>query len=267
MILMLETSSGSEWGVGITRTEHFFSHTGKRLRRLNGEAIAIGEERNTRLQRLIEETKKHPAQAQTFEGSAWRVVQHSYRFSPSDRREVEYTHQLTLQEYENLRPERVELGDFAVVPTKYEEQFDEGYGLRIDMSVLLQGSDIEQLAQRLQQAGYFDVRRPGISDETRRMRFGQTWWSKHPEGNKYNLVLVDEASDKHDPTPFKLGAEHDASARLIALYATLVDKLLAALEQKEVLSAKEIAEFKEAAQAKLWQREHGFFQVEDADNW
>lgn len=177
----------------------------------------------------------------------------------------------TLEEFESLQPEHVEVGPLSLRPTKYEEEFSDD-ALLIRMVVLVSGDEKEALLKYLEEADkrrgvdqYFPVRRPGISDEVRQMRFGQTWWSEHSDGNKYSLNLVEASYDTDSGKAWRLNEQHDNAASQLAFHVTLVNGMLDALVKKGVMTQDQRDALEQEAKDQHWRRVHRFYQIEDAD--
>jgi hypothetical protein len=274
MIVVLE-AGGITIPVGVHKQSKFTSkHTGKELRRLTGDVVAQGAEQQNWFQGVLKNADKAPlAEHETSQGDGgtWLVKQRSYSYAGADEGDTRYNYTLELEEYEPLKPEQLIVGPLSFVPIKYEEEFS-GDALTIRTVVRVLPEQTSELvkfleeAERLRSEGkYFEVRRPGINDDPRQMRFGQTWWSEHPEGNKYSFVLVDEAYDRDSTVRWRLGLEHDAAAASTAYYASIVDGILSRLVERGIMTEQGVEDLKGEARDKIWGRVHRYYRVLDAE--
>jgi hypothetical protein len=109
----------------------------------------------------------------------------------------------------------------------------------------------------------------GISDDPIEARFGlHSAWSEHEDGFRYNILLIDRRSDDSraddDRKPFTLNLEADGASHALAYRIELMDRLLALLITKDLLTAEEVEAMKTAAMDAEPTRHLRFAQVADA---
>jgi hypothetical protein len=165
-------------------------------------------------------------------GSTFRLElrQNSYSFQAGSN--SGYSYSLLLDEVEELRIEKLVIGEIEFSPYSYKEQFENG-AIIITAKVELNLDDIFKLKNLMVQRGeYFNVVRVGISDEAKEMRFGAMLeWAPAAEGAiRQSFILVEKAYDANvKPLSSIDGRRIDnlirESIRTKMLNALLVEKL------------------------------------------
>lgn len=237
-------------------------HTGQPLRVLNVEFYTGSESELDRVTSLSSDRK--PFQVKQDSGEplgkfkAGRTS-YSYQDQRSDAK-----HLWELEEIEELNVQNLVLADLAVVPYRYEEEFDDR-GLHIKANVRLTGEEEERLRVL---PHYFQVIRRGISDEPIEMRFGQLVWSRQ-EGDdfKMQLILVDRAYDEPRPLPRPFDPELNNVERMLVETNESLRALLFMLEDKGVLAKSEVEKLTQPSDESLKNRYKELFRVRDLDEW
>jgi hypothetical protein len=155
---------------------------------------------------------------------------------------------------------------------KYVETEEEADTLSIAARVRLspeQGAALRELWKESRLAErYLSVRRVGLDDEPRSMRFGQPRWSRHDDHEKHQLILVDRSYDNGGPksvlgpTPEQL----NETARLIDLVQQM-DTLLTLLVERGKLSQQDVDRVREVSPQERADRTLEFKRVNDLDDW
>jgi hypothetical protein len=176
-----------------------------------------------------------------------------------------YVPELTLEEYESHTPDQLVLPGLSLQPYAYDEGVDDHGTMRIDAKVSLKGAEADALRQLILADGYFEVRRVGLSDTPRRMRFGQVFWSTSGDLTKFALVLVDESQDSGPWAKIFAFDEDRAVRSAVAHYIGVIDALQDLLVAKGVATPGDIEKIKETARAKREENNYRFFEVSDID--
>jgi hypothetical protein len=240
-------------------------HTGRELRRLSGQVVIGNEEEEERFAEA-REAFEGKAVPEVGAGRSWLVTERSSQSRTTGTSgRTTYLHELTLQEYESHIPDQLALPGLVLEPYTYEEEVDDHGTMRIDAKVSLKAAEAEALRQLILTSGYFEVRRVGLSDTRRRMRFGQVFWSRHGDLTKYALVLVDESQDS-GPWAKTFAFDEDRAVRsAVAYHIGVINALQDLLVSKGVATSEEIEKIKEKASSQVAKNNHRFFEVEDVD--
>jgi|GEM_PF-4444362 len=125
----------------------------------------------------------------------WEKINYSSRYT--EGREL-YSFSVDIKEYEILKIELLEVDNFKVKPIKYLEEIEKD---ALIISAIIVG-DTEYINNfrklMLTKSLYFNVKRNGISDIIKRMRFGRLYnWCLDDSGNIIqSFTLVEESYDK-----------------------------------------------------------------------
>jgi len=262
---MLLDFDGTHVRVHVNREDSKISkHTGSTLSIVEVQATLRGQRENQEFLLLIDSAKVESIASIDENGSAlkkWKVANNSWSYQ--DNNPV-YFHTVQLEEVEEIRLESLTMGSLDVRPYKYEERFD-GDALRIEARVLL--SQAEHLALKaMQKSGDpFQVIRHGINEEPKQMGFGISYWSRHNEGFKHELMLIEE---KAEEVPSRLGMALQWMRPMrnqVASNKVAIDALLNTLKEKGVLTADEATHIQTEAVERMWDSQYEFFRVEDVD--
>lgn len=268
--LALELDAGHSAPIYVTaRRSEVSPHTGRDLVVLEGDARATG----TAMHELFaEQLDRHAdtgfwSQATAAEPRRrWMVKRENYTISGD-----QYRYHLTLREAEELNLDALVLDDLELRPTRYHEEVRQDI-LHAEATVLVDDATRDQLRALMQADGgggpYFPFVRRGINDAPVEMRFGMCGWSEHPEGTKYRLILVDRRYDALGESPHAHISDHDRMnrRRTLAFRAAMLDEVLAALVGKGLLSDAEVDALRERAKGRVWDVQHAFWRVPDADD-
>jgi hypothetical protein len=251
--------------------ERFLSpHTGRELRRQAGEATTPEAGHAV----ILEALKASHIPSVDPEGNRtalWGVRVPQYRLQNGS---CHFT--LELAEVEDLPlPDQVVLGEdaaFTLTPYAYREESAAGNGIQINLKTSLASDETERLFSFRLTVGraeeYFPVTRRGISDETRRMRFGWGRWSRHDGEDKVEVILVEDRVDESDPRVKRGlgdGFADSRARREIALGIGYRVALLDLLEEKGVFSKEEREALNERAHDLAYRRYFDFSRVDDLD--
>ena len=257
--------------ISVQNEERLLSaHTGRELRRQVGQA-ATAEGDHTL---VLDALKRDPIPSVDTEGqraALWKVRVPQYSLQNG-----RCHFSLELTEVEDLpHPESVVLGGdaaFTLIPYAYREESSAGNGIQINLKTTLAPAETERLFEFRRQVGsgeeYFPVVRYGISDDTRRMRFGWGRWSRHEAEDKVEVILVEDRVDQSDPQIKRGLGDGFPDTRARGEIAFAIEHrvaLLDLLEKKGVLSAEEREGLVERAREGSARRYLDFSRVADLD--
>jgi len=240
-------------------------HTGAELKSIKVDIVAEDQEAHERLLKSIEKGSINSTDGKGSVLSKWKVKNPSYSYT--DAPGSHYYHSLELEETEELRVSSLTLGGFSLQPYSYEEKFD-GDALIIEARVLLSETQYVELKKLMKAAElYFPVVRHGISEEPREMRFGKMLWSKHEDGIKHELLLVekiyDETKERRSALLFEPEMSHVQD--MTAQQEEILEELITALVDKGLLRMEEINDIRARATRRTWERKREFYRVDDID--
>lgn len=195
-----------------------------------------------------------------------KVLSSSYT-QDDDRRH----YRIELQEIEHLDLENLVVAGHELRPHKYAEE------IRHEVLTCLVRARIPKetlstfWAMRGARRGeeYFDVVRHGITDEPRRMRFGRILWTDRGDaGVEALFVLVDKACDDDPKNQLRIhGPNEGAVQESVAKLEVVMERLLATLGVRSVISADEIDAVRSVSDELAHQRELNYHEVSDLDKW
>ena len=120
----------------------------------------------------------------------------------------------------------------------------------------------------MKKKGYFPVVRHGISDETREMRFGESLWSRHDDGKKHSLHLVEKSYDEDGELRRGIfQPEMSIMQDFIARHDEIIQEMLTSLIRKGILESEEAEALRKRASERVWDKKRDFYSVEDIDEW
>lgn len=258
-------SGGEELACEVKYETTFTSrHTGNELKSIKVDVIIKTQQTHEILLISIKKGSINSTDGNGTILNRWKVKNTS--FSYTDTRNSPYYHSLELEEIEELEVSSLALGGFSVQPYLYEERFD-GDALIIEANVLLSDKQYMELKELMKGSRYFPVIRHGISNESKEMRFGLMRWSKHDEGIKHELLLVEKSYDEANK---RFGGLYEPQMsniqHMVAECTELLDELLTTLVNKSLLSKEEEDNIRIKAATRIWERKRELFLVDDIDN-
>ncbi len=177
-----------------------------------------------------------------------------------------------LKEAENVKADRLTIGDLELRPYAYKERLEDG-GIGIDCRVELDADAskrLEDVLEAKREGQYFSVVRHGVEDAPRDMRFGQCTWSRSGEKVKHRLTLVERAMDEREPKPAIGGLFQPMLAnavRRVALAegfnAALLDELIAG----GAINQQAAERIRKRAQDDYWRNLRALFEERDVDEF
>jgi hypothetical protein len=197
---------------------------------------------------------------------SWKLISSSYSYS-YPHEEVKY-HKLSLEEVEELDITELKINGLIVHPYEYSEEFDND-SLSIEARLKLTGEFERELNDLLynKRMEYFPVIRYGINEVPLEMRFGKIYWSKHKDGNKYALILVDKLWDEQKRIKYPSDDEKRNCQKMVILNVEVINMLLEMLARKKLLDQKEIDEINKIATDNLWRRSRDLYLVDNIDEF
>lgn len=244
-------------------------HTGTELRRVYVSVDTLDQKSHERLPGIIEKAIDNGINSTDGHGNVlnkWKIgnFQHSYIGRGP---ETEYHHHIELEEMEELKVESLVLDELQFFPYSYHEEFS-GDDLIIEAKVLLSESQYTMLKELMKKKGYFPVVRHGISDETREMRFGVSLWSRHDDGIKHTLHLVEKSYDEDGELRRGIfQPEMSIMQDFIACHDEIIQEMLTSLIRKGILESEEADALRKRASERVCDKKRDFYSVEDIDEW
>jgi hypothetical protein len=181
------------------------------------------------------------------------------------------------QQSQVVSASRVVIGDLGLVPTFYEETVD-GSAIIVVLRAPVGGRDVSAfraLYEARSEAGdrsYHRVRREGVEDQDRLMRFGRVLWQEAKSGAEVLATLVEQSYDEENDSKDDLfnrinepRLSHVVS--WAAGTAAQLDALLAALHASGVLSKDVVERINAVAQDADSARGWDLAKVSDLDEW
>jgi hypothetical protein len=99
------------------------------------------------------------------------------------------------------------------------------------------------------------------------MRFGRRLWSRHTNGIKHELHLIDKRPDE-DKMPKRIFQPEMFNMQdKIAEQTGILDELLTVLINKGLVGANEVKTIQEKAAARAWDVIEDFYRIDDLDEW
>jgi len=197
----------------------------------------------------------------------WRIANSSF-CCLGEEHNPEYYHEILIEEVEELEIESLSISGLVLHPYFYEEEFDCD-DLSIKSRVMVSPEQDAILRMLMKDDEYFQVVRRGISDEPREMRFSNTiLWSRHGNRFKYEIILVDRSYDERDrPLARLFQPQMSRMQSAIAAQAEMVEAILETLVNRKYLTEGNVAEMREKAAERIWDRRREFYEVRDIDEF
>lgn len=263
--------SGKELAVDLEEESTFTSkHTGKELKRVRLGLIAHTPRAHGKLLVSIKHAEREGIDSTDGSGKvtgSWKIADSSF-FLLGNESSPEYYHVIEIEEVEELKVDELALNDLALSPYFYEEEFDCD-DLSIKARVIVTQSQDRQLREMIEASDYISVVRGGLCDLPREMRFSRTiLWSRHKEGIKYELILVDKSYDERDrPLSRLFQPQMSRMQEMVAIQAEMIEGMMAVLQEKGLIDAEEIERIRSKAASRASDQAREFFRVEDIDEF
>lgn len=259
---------GREIAVSLKNESRVHSrHTGTELRHIEVSLAVNNQQEHEKITDIIRSARENGIQSTDGQGRVldkWIVKNNSYSYTGGST-DSRYFHSIELEEMENLNVDSLVLGKLELQPYSYEEKFN-GDALIIQAKVLLSKIQYANLKELMLGELYFPVIRHGLSEEPCEMRFGQTLWSKHKDGIKHELHLIDRIYDETNPRFRGLfNPEMSNMQKIIAGNTEIIEELIARMAHKGLLEVKELDDIRAKASERIWDREREFYRLEDID--
>lgn len=259
---------GKEIPATVLNESSFLSrHTGKELKSLQVEVVALDELANEQLLKILEAGKHEGISSLDGSGtvlSKWKVKNDSYSYS-TGRSDSGYVHNIEMEELESLEMTKLLLDELELEPYFYVEEFDSD-ALIVNAKVFLSDSQYSVLKKIMKSGGYFPVIRQGISSEPKQMRFGITRWSKHENGIKHELLLIEKNYDEANKNMKGMFEPQMPNMQaMLAEDTELVEALIGTLLGKGLLDTEDVNEMRSRVSERFWDRNKEFYKVKDID--
>ena len=259
-----------EWliPISVEEVETFTSpHTGAELRKITGEATTSELEMHDWFLGVVKKAggADLPSRPGPLAPAArWKIALRQWSQSGGH-----YSYRVQLTEAEELNLESLVIDGLELHPYEYRESFDTE--LMVIARVILTEEQVRFVRERQKAGAQFPVVRRGIDSKPRTMRFGQLLWSKHEEGTKYRLVLVDITAEKESDEG-ENGRRHlsfiddiGQLRRALSFHIAFIRELRHTLVSKGVFSDQELEELMDRGQSRGWDVEQEFFGMTDID--
>lgn len=245
-------------------------HTGAPLKRIKMGLLARDLQSHRLLLLKISRAEQDGIRSTDGAGNVtmrWRIAASSF-CSRGDERNPEFYHEMTIEEMEDLKLHALCIGDLVLYPYFYEEEFDCD-DLSISSRVMVTPEQDAVLKLLMREDGYFQVKRLGICDSPREMRFSNTiLWSRHGNNFKYEIILVDRSYDERDrPLARLFQPQMSRMQSAVAAQSEMVEAMLETLITRKYLTDSDVAEMRRKAAERIWDRRREFFEVGDVDEF
>jgi hypothetical protein len=243
--------------------------SGKELERIRFEYMIRGEDSNAEFLELLSQAKESGVVAIDPSGNVFKrfdITNNSYIYSGNSiSTDTIFTHIIELSE-EDIKVEALLISGKEFTPYVYDEENKED-ALFIRFKIKLNDEQLHHLKEIMNGDKYFPVIRRGLSEEPLMMRFVETKWSKHPEGVKYLITLVERTYDRNNPC---FSQESDQLEmvnlqKMLAMNNCIMEGLIELLAKRELLKEQEIEDLKRDADKKVEDMLLEFHRIEDID--
>ncbi len=263
--------SGDELVVDGEEESTFFSkHTGKKLARIKISLIAQTLQAHRALLLKIRRAEHDGICSADDRGivtGKWKMAGSTF-CCQGDEHNPEYYHEILIEELEDLQIDCLLIDDLVLRPYFYEEEFDCD-DLSVKSRVMVSPDQDARLRMMMKDDSYFLVRRRGINEVPREMRFSNTiLWSRHGNKFKYELILVDRSYDEQDrPLARLFQPQMSRMQSAVAAQAEMVEAMLETMVTRKYLTEGDVAEMRKKAAERVWDRRREFFEVRDIDDF
>jgi hypothetical protein len=192
----------------------------------------------------------------------WKIGNNSCSFTAEQNTLYRYT--VELEEIEELNIQVLVVNGQDLKPYKYSEEIDNG--VMIHAKVLLSKEDTKKLKETIGGSQYFRAIRQGISEEPLEMRFGRCLWSKHEDGIKHDLLLVEKRCDDTTSRPSSLPELYPMQAGIVKNKQHL-NNLLELLRRKGILTGDEFEGIRKMDKTQVVDDIEEFYEVDDVDEY
>jgi hypothetical protein len=160
-----------------------------------------------------------------------------------------------------MPPRTIEIKDLELNALEYKERTDGGR-LEIEFTTLVSAELDRRLCWLFYRGESFQVLPQGGT--AREMRFGRPFWSEHPEGIRYHLVLVETASDQSQGGEFGFVGMLEMDRQFLAAAYGRLDALLNVLADKGLLTTDEAKQLRDPDMDRNAKALHRMHRVRDA---
>jgi len=256
---------GRELMFTIKKESTFFSkHTGVALKKIE-VSLRVDRKIHEDITKIIERLNKTEINSIGEQGKIlkkWKIENSTYSCI-----ENKYDHYFKLTEIEDLHVDSLTVGGLNFYPYSYKEEFIHD-GLSIDAKVKLSEFEFAEVKKLIEKNDYFKVTRHGISEEPREMKFGLTFWSRHKETIKFEIILNEKKCFETQKNFFDQSFQRISNmSLLLAKQDGILKELLAILISKNLLTNEEITKIEEKASKQTLDRQIDFCRVEDIDEF
>lgn len=256
---------GKELMFSINEESAFFSkHTGVSLKKIK-VSLRVDRKIHEYITKAIEGSDKTVINSTDGQGKIlkkWKIEKSIYSCI-----EKKYDYYFKLTEIEDFHIDSLTVGGVNFYPYSYKEEFIHD-GLSIEAKVKLSEFEFAEVKKLIEKNDYFKVTRHGISEEPREMKFGLSFWSKHKETIKFEIILNEK---KYFETKKIFLDQFFQRINNMSFYLAKQDgilkELLAILSTKKVLTNEEITEIKEKASKQTLDRQIDFCRIKDIDEF
>jgi len=239
-------------------------HTGDTLKRTRLHVAAPDLKTHEQLTSAIRKGIVNSVDEQGNVLRKWKIGNNSHSYTATEANPV-YYHKIELEELEALNIEALILDELTLTPYYYEEIISDG--LEIKAKVLISEEQYAELKKLMLRQGYFPVIRKGISEQSKEMRFGLTHWSKHDNGIKHEIRLVERTYDEANKGARTLFDDVFVMEEIVAEHMEYFKNLLDILVTKGVLSSEEVDHITKPSADKLFDNRRAYFRDADIDDY
>lgn len=251
----------------ISESTFHSKHTGRELKCIQVRLVEKEKRVHEKLLEILKAGREECIDSTDGKGKVlnkWKVKNNSYSYSEGSYAS-NYHHSIELEEMEKLEVTSLKVGGLELHPYFYKEKFDED-ALIIEAKVVLSKSQYSDFREIMKKTRYFPVIRHGITEEPREMRFGVTRWSEHEHGVKHEILLIDKS---YDDLKRGFGGFFDPEMShmqdMIAIDTEILEELISALTNKDLLSIEEVDNIRARASERTRDRKREFYRMKDID--
>ena len=201
----------------------------------------------------------------------YKLVNYSYNctsnyITDNYNRDITYIYTLDIEEIESLKVDSLVIAGVEVTPYKYSEMYNDG--IIIEAKIKLSKEDDKKLDMATKENVYFYVKRKGISDEVKKMRFGKVIWSENDGYIKRHINLIEDIYDNKNPISLGLfQPEYDNIMNMLSYVKNLNDELLKLLVSKDLLLKEELEKISIVAKNNIEETKKEYYRMTDIDKF
>jgi hypothetical protein len=249
-------------------------YTGRDLRRVSFTVTVQGEEEHERLNAELTASRNGTTFIADTSENRWKVDHNNFSYQ-SGQSSTRFTHDVVLDEHEELALDRVKFEGIELAPDRWVLDSSPG---DITMLRILADFNSEQhrlfeqiLEQRRTASGqdhYFPVTWVGITETPMSMRFGQCLWQPlDNDAARHVIVLVSEQNDSNRKNRGLLAPESARVKEQSVAAKTKLDALIDELHGTGVLSTDAVNRINSAAAAPPFSAWRVFEQTDDVEDY